>query len=291
MNLVAKVLGATVFLSLFAILSGPAAGGLPTTRPGDIVGHWQMGEGASESGGVWTVPDDSVNSNAAIGGAGGISTVTGAIGVGGVAGTALSFDGSIGSALGVAGTTTLANIGAGSFSVSLWMKADQASLVADGNWHRLITKEESGGNRWTVENEFSNSRFAWFTNGMGYPYTDIADFDASEWRHLAFVRDTATEKMLVYDNGVNISTNDGPGVGFSAANGGDIGIAGLPNGDAPTTTILDDVRIYNVALSLSDVQSVYNSGAGDLIPEPGTIVMLLHALVGLAVFGRRRRRA
>jgi len=287
MKVMTKALGATIFLCLFGLLSGPAAG-QPTTRPGDLVGYWQMGEGASESGGAWTVPDDSANNNAATGGLGGISTVPGAIGVGGAAGTAMSFDGAIGSALGVVGTTELANIGAGSFSVSLWMKADQASLIADGNWHRLVTKEERGVARWTVENEFSNSRFAWFTTGSGYNYTNIDDFDASEWRHLAFVRDTATEQLLVYDNGVTISTHGGPGAGVSVANGADLGIAGLPNGEAPTTTILDDVRIYDVALSSADVSAIYNGGAGDLVPEPGTIVMLL---VGLTMCGWRRCRA
>jgi hypothetical protein len=269
MNVMTKALGATVFLCLLGLLSGPAADANGATRADDIVGWWQMGEGATESGGTWTVPDDSVNSNPATGTpalASGITLVPGAIG--GVAGTALSFDGSIGSALSVDGTTTLANIGAGSFSVSLWMKADQTSLIADGNWHRLVTKEESGVARWTVENEFSNSRFAWFTTGSGYNYTNIDDFDASEWRHLAFVRDTATEQLLTYDNGVTISTHGGPGAGVSVANGGDLGIAGLPNGEAPTTTILDDVRIYDVALSSADVSAIYNGGAGDLVSGP-----------------------
>jgi hypothetical protein len=286
MKVMTKALGATIFLCLFGLLSGPAADANGATLANDIVGWWQMGEGATVSGGAWSVPDNSANSNAATQAqpkAGGITLVPGAIG-----GTAMSFDGAIGSALGVVGTTELANIGAGSFSVSLWMKADQTSLINDGNWHRLATKEESGGKRWTVENEFSNSRFAWFTTDSGYHYTAIDDFDASEWRHLAFVRDTATETLLVYDNGVTISTNGGPGAGVSEANGGDFGIAGLPNGEAPTTTILDDVRIYSVALSSADVAAIYNGGAGDVIPEPGTIVMLL---VGLTMCGWRRCRA
>jgi hypothetical protein len=293
MNVMTKALGATVFLCLLGLLSGPAADANGATRTDDIVGWWQMGEGATESGGTWTVPDSSVNNNAATGTpatASGITLVPGAIG--GAAGTAMSFDGAVGSALGVLGTTELANIGAGSFSVSLWTKADQANLIAGGDWHRVVTKEDLGaGVRWTVENEYNyggSNKLAWFTTGAGYPYTDLPDFDANEWRHLVFVRDTSTEQLLAYDNGANISTHGGPGAGVSVANGADLGIAGRPDGEAALHAILDDVRIYDVALSSADVSAIYNGGAGDVIPEPGTIVMLL---VGLTMCGWRRCRA
>jgi hypothetical protein len=290
MKVMTKALGATIFLCLFGLLSGPAADANGATRADDIVGWWQMGEGATVSDGAWSVPDNSANSNAATqaqASSGGITLVPGAIG-----GTAMSFDGAIGSALGVVGDTELANVGAGSFSVSLWMKAAQANLAAGGDWHRVVTKEDlAGGVRWTVENEYNyggSNKLAWFTTGAGYPYTDLADFDANEWRHLVFVRDTATEQLLAYDNGVNISTHGGPGAGVSVANTAAFGIAGLPNGEAPLHTIMDDVRIYDVALSSADVSAIYNGGAGDVIPEPGTIVMLL---VGLTMCGWRRCRA
>jgi hypothetical protein len=107
-------------------------------------------------------------------------------------------------------------------------------------------------------------------NSAWFAYT----FSPDQWYHIAVTREAKT--MRLYVNGVY--TNQA----LTMANVPDPTTWGLSFGCRPNLTnfmpgTLDDVRIYNNALTLPEIRS--------LLPEPGTL-----ALLGLSALGLLRRR-
>ena len=90
------------------------------------------------------------------------------------------------------------------------------------------------------------------------------------WHHVAAVRDTQTDKLYIYLDGnsdatpvadttlTTLATNEPFGVGHR--------VSTMPSGDKYFGGLIDDVRIYNHALSQAEIQ--------EIIPEPGTVLLL-----------------
>lgn len=107
--------------------------------------------------------------------------------------------------------------------------------------------------------------------------------NGSTWTHLALVYSQADSLRTLYVDGVEVGTVSTPTPAVSNRAQGlrighlvnpDLGVFGVFDG------LIDDVQIYNNALSASDVAA--------LVPEPS---MLSLAGVGIAAMARRRRHA
>jgi hypothetical protein len=136
---------------------------------------------------------------------------------------------------------------------------------------------------------------AWAGNPTGYAgevYTSYGDQfvvadgelpSLHEWTHVAVTWDAAA--FSIYRNGELASTQPTFGFPISIASR-DLLIGGLIIPNPPLRFFLqgdiDDVRIYDRALSASEI--------GDLfaVPEPGTLALLLSGFSLLAVAGRDR---
>ena len=168
----------------------------------------------------------------------------------------------------VVAASTLADLGitGDTFSVSFWMK-HPGSL---GNYSTFLgaTRNASWNNGFAVMYVNTGSppanqlRF-WINgwNAAGYAYADLTTTEANSWIHVACVYDGTNTK--VYKNGV---------VGTNGSMTGDIvyEYLGTPFtfmiGRAETATSydfagnIDEVAVWNTALSASDITTIYNSG-------------------------------
>jgi len=268
-------------------LSGPAAA--QVTREADLVAWWQMGEGATHDGSVWTVPDDSANSNDATSVADADPTIPGVpfANYPGVS-TATQFGG--GSDALVALDDPSLNFGETNFSVSMWIKANEGNL---SNWQKLFAKADYGANTFLQCEVEPGADRLYFSMRDGDGDNDLAvnigPWNGEVWRHFVFVRDTeVNNKIRMYDQGVLIGEKDDPDA--SIDNIGDLYIGSDSFGSGINAAI-DDLRIYGAALSADDVAAIYNDGAGDfVIPEPSTLALLCMGTAAVLLSAWRRRK-
>lgn len=139
---------------------------------------------------------------------------------------------------------------ASDFTISAWVKSDDLS-----SYNAIVGKEgaqnyiaiSSTGAHWLVGNSYSN-----VLNSA---------FNTKNWQHVVFVR--SGNNILVYRNGAYVGQNEGYGastLALTAIGAGDDDLsppfAYFMNGS------LDDVRIYDRAISQSEITRLYNIGAG-----------------------------
>ena len=123
------------------------------------------------------------------------------------------------------------------------------------------------------------------TNGGGVSSTGAVP--TGEWVHVAVTFDVSAlgDDTSFYINGVLDSTAD-YGSALSL-NDYALRIGNSISGSwSYWNGMIDDVQIYNTALNAGQIQTVM---AGNIIPEPSTIVLAASGLLCLGLFARRRR--
>ena len=112
------------------------------------------------------------------------------------------------------------------------------------------------------------------------PYTawSPTNIETGLWHHIAGTYDEAIGVMNFFVDGILDTTVAGPH-GSIRASAWDLTI-GNPWG---TLALIDEVRIYNRALTLEEIQTVSK------IPEPATMILLSLGLSGLALMGKKKR--
>lgn len=161
---------------------------------------------------------------------------------------------------------------------ALWFKLDAIAARFDG----LISQ---GGTAYRILTSFDK---LYMNTGGGPDLTPSATgfhqgpaFNVGEWNHLALViKDQGTSRVAeLYINGVLHNTNTQAATNASAGSFSTYIGAGDDGGAHFLAGSLDDVRVYDGALTATEV-------AG-LIPEPMTLGLL--AAGGLGLLRRRRR--
>ena len=177
----------------------------------------------------------------------------------------------------------------GAMTLAAWVYLDSTSPVHGGRNARIISKMDGGGRRsWSLNIEKTVA-------GVPFPGTfqvasdgntvislnDTETLPLDQWLHVAGVYKPG-QAMELYFNGELqvINTTDIPASQHSD-NGTSVFIGNRPAcGDCGWYGALDEVRIYNEALTQAQVQAVM------AIPEPATMLML--GLGGLALIRRKR---
>jgi hypothetical protein len=138
------------------------------------------------------------------------------------------------------------------WSASVWVYRNSAS---DGT---IIRNDEGNGTRGFLIDIFSNNARSYaYVNGVNVA-TGATTLSAGKWYHLVGVCDGTTVKIYlnsVQDGSANIGT------------GGNIGLSSTPlyigYGNFANSNFdgyIDDVRIYNRALSLGEIKTLYKLG-------------------------------
>jgi TolA-binding protein len=165
-----------------------------------------------------------------------------------------------------------------SFSITLWVKSkwavgsDKEFIIKNGTSGSEYTG--ASGKRYAIKFQTQNFRFV-LDDGVTKTMLNgsSSDFATGQWVHAAVVRDTTAGELLLYCNGLLVSTAVNNSGDISSP-GEDLFIGASPkeNEEAggPDTVIvghflsgmLDDVRIYDYALSQAEIVSV--TGASTL---------------------------
>lgn len=188
-------------------------------------------------------------------------------------------------------------LGTGDFSISAWFKtADQTKLVIIAKTDNTITTNYQGfylASFWT-----NKIRFMMSDETLTNFDFDISDYGDNEWHHIVITcdRDSATGLKLYIDN-VFISSKDPTTRNGSLNNPQSLylgAIAVIAPGDWGICSI-DEVSIYNVVFTQTQVTWLFNNPAGEnpptytLICEAGTFVLtgiavgLLRPIINMAV--------
>jgi len=160
---------------------------------------------------------------------------------------------------------------AGSWTASIWVKF--SALPGSSNYAGLLTKAQTGGTECTnyglyINNgSFLGSGIGWgvdfdyATNNVTVYYQ--TSISTGTWYHLAGVYDSSASKLYLYLNGILVG---------STATAGHVPLSGSGNpltigddscylGSYAAAATVDDARVYNRALSATDVWALYNNTA------------------------------
>ena len=153
---------------------------------------------------------------------------------------------------------TSTNIGT-SFTLSCWVNVDAAS----DNYHVPIGNYTSSGG-WFMSMD-NNMKFGFYNlnGGTGTSYTSTATYEYGGWYHFCVVF-TNNSDLKVFING-NKETNSQSVAAGTNSNGIQIGVIGTYSSATNTEFDgkIDQVRIFNTALSDSDVSNLYAETVSD----------------------------
>ena len=230
----------------------------PLTNLG-LVGYWSMNEGTGTVAG-----DGSGNGNR--------GTLTGGpTWVDGKRGKALNFDG-VDDYVNIGSDASLDQIGLGARTVTAWINARS---LGESNFGRIIDKSQGTAVGWLLYLCNSDScvngfRFNQTTTGANndiYDARNVLTFN--KWIHVAFTYSgTVGTPAIFYIDGKSVTvstrtTGDGS-LDDDSANVATIG--GNTPADRTFNGLIDEVRVYNRALSAGEIQTLYKSGAAKFAP-------------------------
>ncbi|AQT67157.1 Alpha-amylase/pullulanase [Anaerohalosphaera lusitana] len=231
------------------------------TGGGTLAGAvWDFTTGAAlDMVGFYKLDETSGSTAADSSGHGNDGTVTGASWVTGIDGNALSFD----------GVDDVVNLGTGpslsgqtDFTVSAWVKT---TATAAG----VIVQQRNGGfNGEYVFNMGSDGTLGFMIYGNSayqFSFSSTATVNDGEWHHVVAVRD-GTDGYIYVDAGTpatasgtvrDLASNIGVGIG-----------ADIRDNNRYFNGLMDDVRIYDKALSSSEITDLHDAftGGGDTTP-------------------------
>ena len=229
-----------------------------------LVGHWKFEEPNG------TIYDETANNND--------GTYNGAL---------YQQTGQFNYALGFDGTDDFVNVaddasldfGTGDFTIACWIK------TTDGSANRVLYKQVAGGN-YQGFSLIVHDNVARGSIGDDEDTTTIYVYGTTvvnddEWHHIAFVADRDVNGTVYvdgsYDNALSITDVNG------SVNCNDtLKIGKCYTGDTVFTGLMDDVGLWNHALTPSEISYIKNNG----IPEPATVFLL--GLGGLVLLRRKR---
>ena len=221
-----------------------------TLRPG-LVGYWTF-DGKDVVNGV--ALDRSGNSNSA----NLINISTSTFYKAGKIGQGFNFDG-IDDYASASSTNGSLDFGTGSFSFSLWVRMNKVFPASEvGIFVKLMENDSIG---WKLVTGASNT-LAWRVRSgpSDFIYVYSPSLQIDTWYHVTGVVDRSANKSLLYINGV-LATAGSDITGFGTFDTNRNLFMGTSRADLYYSNIsLDDVRVYNYALSAKETLQLYNMG-------------------------------
>ena len=151
------------------------------------------------------------------------------------------------------------DFGTGSFSFGCWY--NPTSIVAN-----TYIMDKTSGTGYSIYINNGNGAVAAYTNWASYDLTSIGTIGTGTWSLLYVTVDQSNYPsqgtIRTYNNGIQISTS----VSFGSSSNSNAGnlFFGRYVGGGYSNGYLDEVRIYNRALSNAEVAQIYNATNGNL---------------------------
>jgi len=238
-------------LALNGFFGGGAAIPEDTMTRG-LAGYWSFDEGGGQ-----TAFDASGNGNDG-------TLVNGPKWTQGKNGGALQFDGKDDYV--DCGNGSSLNFGTGDFTAEYWIYYTGSAAVnrektflgkasASANnpgWYSGLTTYSGNGTNLKLLSSITNG--AWGTGNLEHG----AYFSPNTWQHVVLIRSGTTLKH--YRNGSPDGQITKTGIGANVNNNLSFTIGAYSNGTVPVNGIIDEVRIYNRALTEAEVRYHYNHG-------------------------------
>jgi Concanavalin A-like lectin/glucanases superfamily len=160
-----------------------------------------------------------------------------------------------------------------SWTWSVWLKPTQLGV------DRFILSRTDFLNDWTINPVLASTGLnsAFITNDNLYSTTSLSE---NVWSHIVVTSDQDGTRCFYFDG--NIDAQSGSHVLYQDL--GVFNIGALQNSPG-FQGYVDDVRIFNRALSASEVSNLY---ATESVPEPSGFSLLVVGLSGLSILRRRR---
>jgi hypothetical protein len=223
-----------------------------------LVGHWKLDEGKTRN----TADSSGNNNSGSLQGAGGPTWISG------ILSNALRFDG-VDEYVNVPSSTVFGITG--DITIAAWIKRE-ALLSYDG-----VVAKTDGANVWDYDFYFSdgdNRLRLWSDVGSPTPVLSSREVADTNWHHIAVTRSGA--EVTFYIDGFEAGTTTMSGAFANNSVPVRIGTDG-PDYDSSSMFkgSIDDVRIYNRALSRVEIQALNVSGTGPEIVVVGNGTSLI----------------
>lgn len=144
-------------------------------------------------------------------------------------------------------------------TISVWAKA---GVVSQANNVAVVSKYPSSAqNGWAIDYVTNAYRFYYFKDSSNYIILGSGvDFGVGTtvWTHLVAVVDNTGARL--YRDGTFVNSQGWTGTPGNPTQASDIQIGRMANGSLYWNGSLDEVRIYNRALSADEVKQLYNMG-------------------------------
>lgn len=233
-----------------------------------LVAHWKFDETAYSSGGANQVRDDLGSSHGTVMASQSYPTIFPTVSSG-LKGNAVKFNGVNGEKI-LINPIISSTFNLNKFTLSAWIKTDDA-----GTGRRRVFSQQTGPYYGMALNGNNLECFSSFDLGVVQFNGLLND---GQWHHIACVRNSGLE-FAFYIDGVRVKTSSLVGrttATYSMNNQAvSIGVYLGANSETFNGTI-DELRIYNNALTNSQISQVYNSNKpGSEVTPTGTVTQIL----------------
>ncbi len=148
------------------------------------------------------------------------------------------------------------------FSISAWFIGTHADDISA---FYFATKDASGSREWAFRTVSSQLHFFAFGTGGGYIGRKYStNLSTGQWYHAVVTYDAskASSGIKLYLNGSKVDDANYASGTFTASKNTstEVRVGGLEIGPAYSNGLVDEVAIFNTALSSSDITAIYNSG-------------------------------
>jgi hypothetical protein len=183
----------------------------------------------------------------------------------------------------------------GSFSIEAWIKTapGETSGLFPVAKHRTSFPNGyflAGNNTGDGVGSAAVGKGHFYDSGPNSGLSSIVINDG-QWHQLIGVYDTGSNRAEIFVDGVFQNSMSATPIVTTAAQflvGGTEDSSGVAS--SAFRGLIDDVRVYNVALSAADVSAIYHETLTPTVPEPGSLTLLALGALGLSFPVVRRRR-
>jgi len=158
--------------------------------------------------------------------------------------------------------------GATAFTISAWFKYD----TANPNYSTIIQQEyTAAGDNYLAAVRLSNTSTPQITN-RNVTLTDTTALNSGQWYHIVSVFDGSSQTLTMYIDGTQVAQNTSAGSSMPTSAAGSKCIIGAnANNDRFLDGSIDEVAVWDTALTSTQVSEIYNATDTNLTKDLSTV--------------------